>query len=187
MILPWGQHKALSSLIHGRPTKAVLRRSFADIDISTLPTVMEGKEAVKAKLPKTKGSKRGHIYKGIAIGRRLTPAGSWKPYGILSKPHKPTAASASIAPAHAARAASTASIIDSMQPETGRSGKTGKGDGSGGGAASTASALKSDSKSATPPIKKLTGDTGKGNGPERRRKNMWVPVERRRQGPPRLG
>ncbi|MFY9287750.1 MAG: hypothetical protein WAO98_04540, partial [Alphaproteobacteria bacterium] len=60
----------------------------------------------------------------------------------------------------------------------------GKTDGSGGGAASTTSALKSSSKSNTPPEKKYSGsDIGKGNGPERRRKNMWVPVERRERRP----
>jgi hypothetical protein len=62
IILPWGQHKALSSMIHGRPTKAVLRRSFADIDISKLPTVAEGKAQVKATLPKTKRKSRGGAY-----------------------------------------------------------------------------------------------------------------------------
>jgi hypothetical protein len=55
LILPWSQHKALSSMIHGRPSKAVLRRSFADIDISKLPTVAEGKAQVKAALPKIRG------------------------------------------------------------------------------------------------------------------------------------
>ncbi|MGB9154483.1 MAG: relaxase/mobilization nuclease domain-containing protein, partial [Alphaproteobacteria bacterium] len=66
IILPWGQHKALSSMIHGRPTKAVLRRSFADIDISKLPTVAEGKAQVKATLPKTSRKSRGgtHIKSG---------------------------------------------------------------------------------------------------------------------------
>ncbi|MGB9153885.1 MAG: relaxase/mobilization nuclease domain-containing protein [Alphaproteobacteria bacterium] len=62
IILPWGQHKALSSMIHGRPTKAVLRRSFADIDISKLPTVAEGKAQVKATLPKTSRKSRGGTY-----------------------------------------------------------------------------------------------------------------------------
>ena len=62
IILPWGQHKALSSMIHGRPTKAILRRSFADIDISKLPTVAEGKAQVKATLPKTSRKSRGGTY-----------------------------------------------------------------------------------------------------------------------------
>ncbi|MGB9153850.1 MAG: relaxase/mobilization nuclease domain-containing protein [Alphaproteobacteria bacterium] len=62
IILPWGQHKALSSMIHGRPTKAVLRRSFTDIDISKLPTVAEGKAQVKATLPKTSHKSRGGTY-----------------------------------------------------------------------------------------------------------------------------
>ena len=52
IILPWGQHKALSSMIHGRPTKAILRRAMGDIDIARLPDVDEGKAIVKARLPK---------------------------------------------------------------------------------------------------------------------------------------
>jgi hypothetical protein len=51
IILPWGQHKALSSMIHGRPTKAVLRRALGDIDITKLPDVDTGKTTVKARLP----------------------------------------------------------------------------------------------------------------------------------------
>lgn len=66
----------------------------------------------------------------------------------------------------------------------GKGDKTGKGDGSGGGAASAMSALKSSAKTTTPPVKKYSGgDIGKGNGPERRKVNAWVAVERRRQGP----
>lgn len=72
----------------------------------------------------------------------------------------------------------------SGQSGKGKGDKTDRGDGSGGGMASTTSALKSSSKSYTPPVKKYTdGDIGKGNGPERRRKNMWVAVERRQRGP----
>lgn len=60
----------------------------------------------------------------------------------------------------------------------------GKGDGAGGGAASSMSALKSSPKPRAPSLKKYSGDDiGKGNGPERRRHNMWVAVERRQQGP----
>jgi hypothetical protein len=64
LILSWGQHKALSSMIYGRPPKAVLRRAFADIDIVMLPTVAEGKAQVKAALPKIKRKSRraAHIY-----------------------------------------------------------------------------------------------------------------------------
>jgi hypothetical protein len=70
-----------------------------------------------------------------------------------------------------------------MQPENSRTDKTGKGDGAGGGMGSSMSALKSNPKSSTPPVKKYSGDSiGLGNGPERRRKNMWVGVERRQQG-----
>jgi len=70
-------------------------------------------------------------------------------------------------------------------PTTGtRKKKDGKSDGSGGGAASTASALRYSSKSYTPSVKKYSGgNIGKGNGPERRRVNMWVGVERRQQRP----
>ncbi|MBV8648457.1 relaxase/mobilization nuclease domain-containing protein [Paludibacterium sp.] len=57
IILPWGQHKALSSMIHGRPTKVVLQRALADIDIKTLPTVQEGKAQVNASLPKIERKK----------------------------------------------------------------------------------------------------------------------------------
>jgi len=66
----------------------------------------------------------------------------------------------------------------------GKSGKTGKGDGSGGGAASSMSALKTTSKKQThAPIKEFGHSSGKGNGPERRHKKMWVAVERRERGP----
>ena len=63
LILPWGQHKALSSMVYGRPTKAVLRRALVDIDIKTLPTVEEGKRHVKATLPKVKKQPRGKALK----------------------------------------------------------------------------------------------------------------------------
>jgi hypothetical protein len=59
LILPWGQHKALSSMIHGRPIKAVLRRALSDIDITKLPTVSEGKAQIRATLPKIKKAPRG--------------------------------------------------------------------------------------------------------------------------------
>jgi hypothetical protein len=62
-------------------------------------------------------------------------------------------------------------------PKTSR-GKTGKGDGAGGGASSTASALKT-ARKPIQPVKKHRSKN-KGNGPERRRKNIWVAVERRR-------
>jgi hypothetical protein len=64
LILPWGQHKALSSMIYGRPRKAALRRAFSDIDITRLPTVADGKAQVKAALPKIKRKthRRAHIY-----------------------------------------------------------------------------------------------------------------------------
>jgi len=58
IILPWGQHKVLSSMIRGRPTKVVLRRALADIDISKLPTIDEGKAQVMARLPKAKSRTR---------------------------------------------------------------------------------------------------------------------------------
>jgi hypothetical protein len=72
LILPWGQHKAFSSMIHGRPTKAVLRRAFADIDIKKLPTIAEGKQQVKARLPKAlprgkAGEMSGNTYPRKAI------------------------------------------------------------------------------------------------------------------------
>jgi len=54
LILPWGQHKALSSMIHGRPTKAILRRALIDIELSRLPTVSEAEALVKVNLPKVK-------------------------------------------------------------------------------------------------------------------------------------
>ncbi len=45
------------------------------------------------------------------------------------------------------------------------------------------SALKARSTEA-PPVKQPSDDNlGRGNGPERRRKNMYVAVERRQQGP----
>jgi hypothetical protein len=64
--------------------------------------------------------------------------------------------------------------------------KNGKGDGAGGGAASAMSALKSDEKIQETQIQKYSGDAPTVNiGPERRRKNVWVPVERRERPKPR--
>jgi hypothetical protein len=77
LILPWGQHKALSSMIHGRPTKAVLRRAMADIDISKLPTVSEGKAMVKATLPNKKGQLRSaYTHRGNSWAQILSGANS---------------------------------------------------------------------------------------------------------------
>jgi len=90
IILPWGQHKALSSMIHGRPTKAVLRRSFADIDISKLPTVAEGKAQVKATLPKTTRKSRGGTY--IKSGSLQTAAYRAAGRLIASRQSKPLSA-----------------------------------------------------------------------------------------------
>ncbi len=73
LVLPWGQHKALSSMIYGRPSKAVLRRALADIDIKKLPTVAEGKSQVKARLPMAKprrkatGGISGDAFRGVII------------------------------------------------------------------------------------------------------------------------
>lgn len=78
-----------------------------------------------------------------------------------------------------------AGMLGEMPEMTTRKKKGGKGDGAGGGAASTTSALKLGRKSYNnKPVRKYSDDIGGlGNGPERRRKNMWVGVERRRQGP----
>jgi hypothetical protein len=160
IILPWGQHKALSSMIYGRPTKAVLRRAMADIDISALPTVEEGKAQVKARLPKTTGRSRtakGYRKKGRSSATKATRTTSTTSRRIKISPEVP-------------------------RLKTGK-GKTGKGDGAGGGAAATNSALKSGPKPTRPIMKYASDKSGKGNGPERRRKNIWVPVERRRQKP----
>ncbi|MDR3424333.1 MAG: hypothetical protein P4L50_01770 [Anaerolineaceae bacterium] len=89
LILPWGQHKALSSMIHGRPTKAVLRRAFADIDIAKLPTVPEGKAQVKATLPKIKRKppqRNAHVKH---VKRRSTQAASWRGAGSLITSRRP--------------------------------------------------------------------------------------------------
>jgi len=161
IILPWGQHKALSSMIMGRPTKVVLRRAMADIDIAALPTVEEGKAQVKARLPKAKG--RSRTVKGYRRKSASPKKKGWRSSGI---------------------AATSRRIKYEPQPtlKIGK-GKTGKGDGAGGSAASTASALKSSPKPVQP-VKKYSGSkSSKGNGPERRRKNMWVAVERRSQKP----
>lgn len=66
LILPWSQHKALSSMIHGRPTKATLRRALADIDIKKLPTVDEGKARIKARLPER--IKKPRVGKILKVG-----------------------------------------------------------------------------------------------------------------------
>ena len=72
LILPWGQHKALSSMVYGRPLKAVLRRALADIDIKTLPTVEEGKKKVKAVLPKAKKRPRGEAHRPKTRSQKST-------------------------------------------------------------------------------------------------------------------
>jgi hypothetical protein len=84
IILPWGQHKALSSMIYGRPTKTVLRRAMADIDIKKLLTVQEGKERIKTIL-KGKGKLRRPASRRSAYKRkRSSPAAAWQPYGFLT-------------------------------------------------------------------------------------------------------
>jgi hypothetical protein len=94
IILPWGQHKALSSMIHGRPTKATLRRALADIDIKKLPTVQEGKAQVRAALPKIKrGAAKSKGNKPMAgalesIAPALTAS---LPKAIISQPRTVTA------------------------------------------------------------------------------------------------
>jgi hypothetical protein len=100
VILPWGQHKALSSMIYGRPTKAVLRRALADIDIKKLPTVAEGKTQVKATLPKIKrrggGATRPRSRGGRVKVPSLGPAASASTFQpIISQPRMPTAATLS--------------------------------------------------------------------------------------------
>ena len=69
-------------------------------------------------------------------------------------------------------------------PQPNRKKKGGKGDGAGGGMGSILSALKTTpQKSVSQPIKDNTRYVGKGNGPERRHKKLWVAVEKRQQGP----
>jgi hypothetical protein len=94
IILPWGQHKALSSMIYGRPPKAVLRRALADIDINKLPTVAEGKAQVKATLPKIKRKthRRAHIY----IRSRSTHAASRQPSGFPATSRRPETATGAL-------------------------------------------------------------------------------------------
>jgi hypothetical protein len=58
LILPWGQHKSLSRMLDARPTKAVLRRAFGDIDLKSLPTVEEGKSKVKTSLARMKEAEK---------------------------------------------------------------------------------------------------------------------------------
>jgi hypothetical protein len=72
LILPWGQHKALSSMIYGRPAKAVLRRAMSDIGITKLPTVPESKAMVKAKLSKAKTRQAIRAYTGRRLSRIAT-------------------------------------------------------------------------------------------------------------------
>ena len=77
--------------------------------------------------------------------------------------------------------------IDTPQPSRGKKddGKDGKGDGSGGGAAAAASALRYISKpTKSGGTSSVEISSGRGNGPERRRTNKWVPIERRSQRPP---
>ena len=88
LILPWGQHKALSSMIYGRPTKAVLRRAFADIDIAKLPTVPEGKTQVKARLAEAKGKSLGNT----GIKAATTHAASWRTAALRMTSHHVTSA-----------------------------------------------------------------------------------------------
>jgi len=112
IILPWEQHKALSSMIHGRPTKAVLRRSFADIDISKLPTVAEGKAQVKATLPKTNRKSRGGTYiksgstqtAAYRAAGRLIASRQPKPFSVPTMAAALTTESASPAPQRATAA-----------------------------------------------------------------------------------
>ncbi|MFY9288397.1 MAG: relaxase/mobilization nuclease domain-containing protein [Alphaproteobacteria bacterium] len=61
--------------------------------------------------------------------------------------------------------------------------KGGKKDGDGGGATTGISVHKTTKNETTAPVKNWETEIGKGNGPERRRKNMWVAVERRTQKP----
>jgi hypothetical protein len=61
--------------------------------------------------------------------------------------------------------------------------KTGKGDGHGSEAGSILSAYKITQQEITKPVTFKEPPKGIGNGPDRRRRNLWVPVERREQGP----
>ncbi|CAK9253388.1 unnamed protein product [Sphagnum jensenii] len=166
IILPWGQHKALSSMIHGRPTKAILRRAMADIDITKLPTVQEGKAQVKATLPKaksrTKDKSRHTSYKGA----RSSHTATWKRNSLSATTHQ--------------------QFTDEIPKPNRKGDKTGKGDGAGGGAASAMSALKSNEKARETAVQKYPANAPTVNmGPERRRRNIWVPVERRERPKPK--
>jgi hypothetical protein len=75
---------------------------------------------------------------------------------------------------------------DTFEPTTKKKTKTGKGDGAGGGVGKILSAFKATQQEiAMRPFWKEPSDKGLGNGPERRRRNLWVPVERREQKPKR--
>jgi hypothetical protein len=50
IVLPWGQHKALSSMVHGRPTRAKIQKRLADISTALLPHVLDAKVSVKESL-----------------------------------------------------------------------------------------------------------------------------------------
>jgi hypothetical protein len=155
-------------MIHGRPTKAVLRRSFADIDITKLATVQEGKAQVKATLLKAKPRAKSRINNKSGytsyIGSRPSPTSAWKVNSLS--------------------ATARHQLIDELPKPDRKGDKNGKGDGAGGGAASAMSALKSDEKIQETQIQKYSGDAPTVNiGPERRRRNVWVPVERRDQRP----
>ena len=89
LILPWGHHKALSSMIHGRPTKAILRRALGDIDIAKLPTVAEGKALVKATLPKAKSRTTAKSRYTLYIGGSSTQSASRQTASNYVTPHRP--------------------------------------------------------------------------------------------------
>jgi hypothetical protein len=105
LILPWGQHKALSSMIYGRPPKAVLRRALGDIDIRKLPTVAEGKAQVKATLPtplskrkatakrRSGGGKQVHVRKGSSPPLRQKYHVFHVPLLRIGKPMQPLSGS----------------------------------------------------------------------------------------------
>ncbi len=77
-------------------------------------------------------------------------------------------------------------FTDEMPKPNRKRDKTGKGDEAGGGTASALLALKSDEKAQEAPIQKYFGNAPTVNmGPERRRRNLWVPVERRERPKPR--
>ena len=162
IILPWGQHKALSSMIHGRPTKAVLRRALADIDITKLPTVMEGKTQVKASLPTRKDKKSSSQWpstSSIGSSARFIRRASRDYAGYLGQDPE-------------------------LEPKILKTGKGDKTEGTGGGAGSGMSIFKitkqSEEKKSTNVFGAMkAGGTGSGHGPNRRQVNMWVPVERR--------